>query len=277
MYLDYWRLASKPFEPGSLGPTGDADWYYPCESHEGALSKLRYAAEGGRGAAALAGPSGVGKSLIISRLAAQVAGPQRPVVRLAFPQMSGRDVLVYLAEKLGAPALPNGTGSVEESVRRLEGLAEAGAASGQQPLVVIDEAHLLEDAGVFETLRLLMNFESAGRPAWTLLLVGQMGLLSGVSRWPNLDERLAVKTLVRGFTADETAEYVTQRLFAAGASRELFSQAAMQRLHALAGGVARRINRLADLSLVVGMAEGVAEIGAAQLEAVHRELVTVGS
>jgi general secretion pathway protein A len=277
MVLDYWQLAANPFESTPLGPGGDADWYYPCEAHEGALAKLRYAIEAGRGAAALAGPSGVGKSLVVARLAAQVAGEQRPVLRLAFPQMSGRDLLAYLAERLDAPCLTPATGSVEESVRRLEALAEQNSSTGSQPLVVIDEAHLLEDAGAFETLRLLMNFESAGRPAWTLLLVGQMGLLSGIARWPGLDERLAVKTLVRGFTAGETAEYVTQRLFAAGASRDLFSREGLQRLHALTDGVARRINRLADLALVVGMADGSAELGPVQLDAVHRELVTVGS
>jgi general secretion pathway protein A len=289
MILDYWQLAANPFDSSPLGVGGDSDWYYPCEAHEGALAKLRYAVEGGRGAAALAGPSGVGKTLVVARLAAQIAGEHRPVIRLAFPQMSGRDLLAYLAERLGAPpsgvlsgistGTPTGspTGTVEESVRRLESLAELGATTGSQPLVVIDEAHLLEDAGAFETLRLLMNFESAGRPAWTLLLVGQMGLLSGIARWPGLDERLAVKTLVRGFTASETAEYVTQRLFAAGATRDLFSREGLQRLHSLSDGVARRINRLADLALVVGMADGAAEVGPAQLEEVHRELVTVGS
>ena len=36
MYLNYWQLASKPFEPCST-----KDTFFPCESHEAALLKLR--------------------------------------------------------------------------------------------------------------------------------------------------------------------------------------------------------------------------------------------
>ena len=32
MYLNYWQLASKPFEPCAVGGT-----FFPCESHEAAL------------------------------------------------------------------------------------------------------------------------------------------------------------------------------------------------------------------------------------------------
>ena len=104
-----------------------------------------------------------------------------------------------------------------------------------------------------------------------------MGLLSSVARKPALDERLDVKTLVRGFTAEETAAYVACRLAAAGATRELFTAEALQQLHTLTGGYARRINRLGDLALLVGFADGRPVISPAEIDAVHRELVTVGA
>lgn len=277
MYLDYWQLAAKPFEP----TTADGSFYYPGEAHEGALSKLLYAVQQGRAAAALAGPSGVGKTLLINRLAQQLEATGDERVRLihaVFPEMSSRDLLAYLAERLGAPAVAsNSTGSLEESVRRLEALAEANGDSGERQLIVIDEAHLLEDCGALETLRLITNFRAGGQAAFTLLLVGQMGLLSAVSRKPTLDERLGVKTLLRGFTAEETAAYIRHRLAAAGASRELFTTPALQQAHALSGGYARRIDRLGDLALVVGFANRRPEIGPDELESVHRELVAIGS
>ena len=40
-------------------------------------------------------------------------------------------------------------------------------------MLVIDEAHLLDGVQTFEALRLLLNFEPGGKPALTLLLVGQ--------------------------------------------------------------------------------------------------------
>lgn len=274
MYLDYWQLAAMPFDPGGA----EGAFYYPGEAHEGALSKLLYAARQGRAAAALAGPSGVGKTLLVNRLASQLADDGVRLVHAVFPEMSSRDLMAYLAERLGAPAVSaSPTGSVEESVRRLEALADANARSGERQLVVIDEAHLLEDCGALETLRLVTNFRAGSKAAFTLLLVGQMGLLSAVARKPTLDERLDVKTLLRGFTADETAAYVRHRLAAAGATRDVFSEPALKQLHVLSGGYARRIDRLCDLALVVGFAEQKPQVGPGELDAVHRELVAVGA
>lgn len=277
MYLDYWQLAAKPFEP----TTADGAFYYPGEAHEGTLSKLLYAVQQGRSAAALAGPSGVGKTLLVNRLAKQLAatGDDRSrLIHAVFPEMSSRDLLAYLAERLGAPAVTsNAGGSLEESVRRLEALAEENAASGARQVIVIDEAHVLEDCGALETLRLITNFRAGDAAAFTLLLVGQMGLLSAVSRKPTLDERLGVKTLLRGFTAEETGAYIRHRLAAAGANRELFTAEALQQAHSLTGGYARRIDRLGDLALVVGFASKRPQIGPEELNSVHRELVAVGS
>ena len=95
MYLDYWQLTAKPFEP-----TADPAAFYSCETHEAAVLKLRYAVENRRGAVVLAGPGGVGKTMLAQMLRAELADTFSPQVHLVFPQMSSRDLLVYLAEQL---------------------------------------------------------------------------------------------------------------------------------------------------------------------------------
>ena len=110
-----------------------------------------------------------------------------------------------------------------------------------------------------------------------LVFVGQMNLVSAVGRLPSLEERIAVKALVRSFTVEETAEYVRHRLTAAGASREIFTPDGIEALHYLGHGVARQINRLADLALLVGYADELPRLAAAQIEAVSEELVTIGA
>jgi general secretion pathway protein A len=270
MYLDYWQLTEKPFEP-LANPAA----FYSCESHEAAVLKLRYAVENRRGAVVLAGPGGVGKTMLVQLLRAELAEMFSPRAQLVFPQMSTRDLLVYLAEQLGAPPCDPPRHTVEESVRRLEALLDHNARLGRHAVIVIDEAHLLEDCGALETLRLLLNFEVEGRPTLTLLLVGQMGLISAISRLPSLDERVAVKTLLRSFTLEETTGYVKHRLQVAGAMREVFSNDAVEALHYLSQGVARKINRLADLALLVGFADGLSILTARQVEAVSDELVTL--
>jgi general secretion pathway protein A len=270
MYLDYWQLATKPFEPSA-----DRASFYPCESQQAALLKLRYAVENRRGAALLAGPPGVGKTMLVQLLRGELAEAFRPQAHLVFPQMSSRDLLVYLAEQLGAPPADPPRHTIEESVRRLEFLLEQNASRGRHAVVAIDEAHLLEDCGVLETLRLLVNFEHAGRPTLTLLLVGQMGLISAVGRLPCLEERIAVKSIVRSFTAEETASYVRHRLKMAGAGREIFAPDALEALHYLGHGTPRQINRLGDLALLVGFADRLPRLAAEHIEAVSEELVTI--
>jgi type II secretory pathway predicted ATPase ExeA len=272
MYLDYWQLATKPFEPGT-----DRAAFYPCEAHEAARLKLRYAVENRRGAVVLAGPAGVGKTMLVQLFRGELAESFQPQVHVVFPQMSSRDLLVYLAEQLGAPPAEPPRHTIEESVRRLEFLLQQNAQRGRHAVVVIDEAHLLEDCGALETLRLLLNFEVAGQPTLTLLLVGQMSLVSAVGRLPSLEERVAVKTLVRSFTFEETAAYVRHRLQSAGAAREIFTPDALEALHYLGRGTARQINRLGDLALLVGFADKLPRLTAQQIEAVCEELVTIGA
>ncbi|MCC7473871.1 MAG: AAA family ATPase [Pirellulales bacterium] len=272
MYLDYWQLAKKPFEPAA----GRAN-FFPCESHEAALLKLRYAVESRRGAALLAGPAGVGKTLLVQLLLHELGNSFSPRTQIVFPQMCSRDLLVYLAESLGAPPVEPARHSIEESVRRLETLLRANAAAGQHAVVVIDEAHLLEDCGSLDTLRLLLNFEGPTGPPLTLVLLGQMSLISAIGRAPCLEQRIAVKALVRSFTVEETADYVRHRLNAAGATRELFAPDALESLHYLGQGIARQINRLADLALLVGFADSLPRLSAEQIEAVSEELVTLST
>ncbi len=272
MYLDYWQLTTKPFEPCS-----DRAAFYPCEAQEAALLKLRYAVENRRGAALLAGPAGVGKTMLVGLLRSSLAESFRPLVHLVFPQMSSRDLLVYLAEQVGAPPADPPRYTIEESVRRLQFFLQQNAKQGRHAVVVIDEAHLLEDCGALETLRLLLNFEHAGHPSLTLLLVGQMGLVSAAGRLPSLEERIAVKTLVRCFTSEETAAYVRHRLKASGASREIFTPDALEALHYLTHGAPRQINRLGDLALLVGFADRLPRLAATQIEAVSEELVAIAA
>jgi general secretion pathway protein A len=272
MYLDYWQLATRPFEPAV-----DRTAFYPCEAHEAALLKLRYAVENRRGAALLAGNAGVGKTMLVQLLLNELPDVCRPRTQVVFPQMSSRDLLVYLAEQVGAPPADPPRHTIEESIRRLEFLLRQNTKQGRHTVVVVDEAHLLEDCGALETLRLLLNFEEAGRPALTLLLVGQMGLVSAVGRMPSLEERIAVKTLVRAYTAEETAAYVRHRLKAAGATRDIFTADAIEALHYLGHGTARQINRLGDLALVVGYADRLPRLTAEQVEAVSEELVAISS
>ncbi len=147
--------------------------------------------------------------------------------------------------------------------------------AGRHAVIVIDDAQDLADTGALETIRLLLNFEHGATAAWTVLLVGQPSLLPVLDRMPELDERMAVKCLLRRLTLEESISYVHHRLQAAGARLEIFDSAALETVHHLALGVPRRINRLCDLALLIGFAEERTHLGSEQIEAIAEELVAV--
>jgi len=271
MYESYWNLTQKPFEN-----TPDPRFYYPGESHQSALLKLRYAVENGRGGALLAGPSGSGKTLLLNMLREGLDEEFTPFVHLVFPQMTPAELLAYLADKLAGSEKRDGhPAGVSGSVQRIERFLAENAREGRHAVVAVDEAHLIDDAESFEALRLLLNFSPDGGQGMTLLLVGQTGLLPTMERMPQLEERLAVKSLLRPFCETETAGYVAHRLKVAGATRAVFEPEATPALWALSRGVARRINRLCDLALLIGYAEERRTLSAEHLEAVSEELVAV--
>lgn len=265
MYLNYWQLASRPFSAAA-----EVDRYYPSEAHQGALLKLRYALQTHGGGAVLAGPSGTGKTLLVELLKQQ-AGESAAIVHLVFPQLSPSDLVTFMAEEL--ERLANRSAARETlPIRRLEQSLRALHDEGRQAILIVDEAQVLEATGCWETLRLLLNFQAAGRPLASLLLVGQLPLLTALDRAFQLDERLGLRCLLRAFSPDETAAYVEHRLRAAGAARTIFTADALSAIHYLTQGLPRRINRLGDLCLLVGFAEELAMIDAPTVESVAAEL-----
>jgi len=270
MYESYWQLKQKPFDNAT-----DPRFYYPGESHQAALLKLRYAVENRRGGALLTGVSGSGKTLLANMLRQSMGDDVQPFVRIVFPQMPCHELLGYLADQLMGLDQTSREPNVQQSVWRIEQFLAENSRQGRHAVVIVDEAHLIADSPTLEALRLLLNFESGGAPPLTLILAGQTALLPTLDRTPQLEERLGVKCLIRPLTEKETAEYVSHRVKVGGATQTIFEPDAMPTLHALTHGVARRINRLCDLALLIGFAEERKTLGVSHLEAVSQELVAV--
>ncbi len=269
MYESYWQLNERPFSAAS-----DPEFYYPGESHQGALLKLRYALENRDGGALLVGPAGLGKTLIVHTLLDGLPESLSPRMHLVFPQLDHRELLAYVAAQLtGSPA--NETTSCDVSVRRIEQFLVANSQAGRHAVLVVDEAHLLIDDGLFETLQLLLNFQVDGRAGISLLLVGQPTLLPALERNTGLEQRLGVKCLMRPLLLEETVSYVVHRLQVAGCQQEIFQSDALEAIHEFSCGIPRRINRLCDLALLIGFAEQRTTIDRERLHAVSHELIAV--
>jgi MSHA biogenesis protein MshM len=248
VYEAHFGLRRRPFVE-----TVDPSAYVPLRTREAALRRLRFGLEAGGGAVLAYGPPGAGKTILARRLAAMRGGP---AVILPFPALAPEELLAWLADELGAPndPAPGRAGSI----RRLRGALEQAAARGARPLLVVDDAHLL-DPETLETLRLLLNFASDGSPDLAVALVGGTELLLRLPA--SLGDRLAGRCLVGVLEEEESAAYLHGRLAGAGAARDLFDPEALPMLHHAADGLPRRLNRLAETALLIAYEREADRVG----------------
>lgn len=275
MYERHWQLTGRPFENWC-----DHRFYYASAPHEAALLKIRYAIEHRRSAIALCGDSGMGKTMLIDLLVDQLPEFCAPVARIVFPRLPADQLLGYVADELTGQEQGEGDSPLQ-SLRRIEHFLRENVAAGRQSLVIVDEAHLLSAEQPLEILRLLLNLRTEiqdAESAWTMVLVGDSPLLGLLERNPALDQRLSGKCLLGRLTREQTRAYVANRLQVVGGRIDsIFTPAAIQSLHVRGGGVPRRINRLADLALMVGYGDDLSIIDAPQIESVHQEMITVAA
>jgi len=269
MYETYWGLSRPPF-PAAIEP----DAFVGCLPHQTALLKLRYCVESRLGAAALTGDIGSGKTTLAMQLARELPEPFGPFIHVVFPRMGPAELMAWLAVELGADEqlLEQSGAGVESVLRPLQDQLAAWTARGRHPVLLIDEAHLLDNSRVLETLTLLLNFRTPPGIDFTLMLVGQTALSGILTRVPHLGNRLALSAQLRPLSHDETVDYVSARLAAAGCDREPFAADALATIHTLSGGLPRTIHRLCDLSLLVGYADGLDPIRGSHVHEVAIEL-----
>ena len=275
MYVSFFGLAQPPF---SIAP--DPRYLFMSERHREALAHLLYGVGGGGGFVLLTGEIGAGKTTVCRCFLEQVpAGCQ--VAYIFNPKLTAVELLQSVCDEFAVvvPWSAPGPASVKPYIDALNRHLLAAHAQGRQCVLVIDEAQNLSPE-VLEQLRLLTNLETSERKLLQIILIGQPELRRQLAA-PDL-QQLAQRVIARyhlgALTAPETAAYVAHRLAVAGHSGALpFDAAALRRLHALTGGVPRRINLLADRALLGAYAEGRAEVGRRIVDRAAAEVFEAGA
>ena len=134
-------------------------------------------------------------------------------------------------------------------------LAAEHAERGRSPVVLIDEAHLLDNQQM-EAVRMLTNHDMDSGAPFAAVLIGQptlrqrlrLGVLAA------LDQRISVRYTLAGMNPTETTDYITHHLKIAGRTDTLFSANAVNLIHNASRGYPRAVNNLAVNALTAAFA-----------------------
>ena len=261
MYLDHFGLREPPFRI-----TPHTEFFFAGANRGATLDALIYAITHDEGIVKVSGEVGSGKTMLcrvlLERLPANVV-----TIYLAIPSLSRDDLLFALAEELRLP-VPAAARSAQ-IIRLLQEHLIQLYAKGHQVVVLIDEAHVMP-LETLEEIRLLSNLDSNQHKLLQLVMFGQPELNDILARHDmrQLKERITHNFTLGPLGRADTAEYIDFRLRAAGyKGAHIFAPAALNLLASASQGLTRRINILADKSLLAAYAAGRHEVGPEEAKA----------
>ncbi len=205
-----------------------------------------------RGIALVSGESGAGKTVAVRAAVAALDQARHRIIYVANPTTGARGLCHHLVTCLGGvPRFQNAALFPQAA----EALVAENIERGRQPVLVIDEAHLL-DHNQLELVRMLTNLDMDAASPLAVILVGQptlhrklkLGVLAA------LDQRVTARYTIDGMTSPETASYLRHHLSLAGRSDTLFSDDAAALIHQTSRGYPRAANNIAVQALVAAYA-----------------------
>jgi type II secretory pathway predicted ATPase ExeA len=202
----------------------------------------------------ITGEVGTGKTVAARAALAGLDPTRHTVIYIGNPATGVRGIHHHIVTSLGGrPA--HGTATL--TAQAYDVLAGEAAERGRTPVLIIDEAHLL-DHGQLESIRMLTNHDMDSKTPFATVLLGQptlrrmikLGVLAA------LDQRIAVRYHMTGMTPEETGSYIRHHLQLAGRDGELFSDDAIGQVHEAARGKPRAVNNLAIAALIASYVTG---------------------
>jgi type II secretory pathway predicted ATPase ExeA len=207
----------------------------------------------------LSGESGIGKTTAIHAALYDLPTNKYSVIYLGQDQ-DGSNLTRRLAHSLGLqPKMSRKHTWMQIGQLLADNLIE----QGKTPIVVIDEAHLLDDA-TLEDLRLLTNNDFDRTSPLSLILLGQLPLRTRLKSPGSeaLSQRLRFRYALEGFTHDETAAYIKHHLRLAELSEDLFAPDAVKSIFLGSRGILREINNYCTLCILKAQSLSLSKIDA---------------
>lgn len=251
MYEQHFGFQGMPF---SASP---ADWkFFQSESTSAVIPNVLHSLQSNSGVAVVTGPEGVGKTVLLHRVQAELARQGQAIILPATSLRSADDLYICIRRSLktlDGQTVSGGSGRWEV-VERLQGSVEFWGPIG----LLVDDAQLLTPE-LFGELQFLLEQRSSSQTLCRLLLAGTHGLEETLAQ-PALSgfaQRIRTFGFLQPLRLAESVEYLRSRLSHVGGDiADCFAGDAVEAIVEAADGSPRCLDVLADESLLVAFHNG---------------------
>jgi len=244
MFESFYGLSRTPFTRDI--PTNALYASIPLEE---TMGRLDYAAQR-QWFAVVTGDCGTGKTTTIRRFSEQLSPARFTVLYISDSKLTPRHFYKGLLEQLGCESKFYRGDAKRQLHREIEVMRGIHSLS---PVVVVDEAHLL-DKEMLEEVRFLLNFKMDAQSPMTLILVGQNELWDRLSlqAYAAIRQRIDVQCKLQHYDRAQTESYIHSHMAYAQVERDIFSSGAIDEIYRFSGGAARLINKACTHCLMYG-------------------------
>jgi len=264
MYLDHFGLKESPFK---ITPV--TDFFFPGANRAEILDALLYAITDSEGIIKVTGEVGSGKTMLC-RMLLERHPDTVEAVYLANPSLSREEMLYAIADGLNL----NLEGQrVNVILQTLQNHLELKISQGKRIVILVDEAHAMP-LETMEELRLLYNLQVGNHKLLHIVLFGQPELNDKLSQ-PNmrqLKDRIVHHFSMLPLSQNIIESYLLFRMRTAGYRGPTpFSIAAAALIGKASQGLMRRVNILADKSLLAAFVENTHNVEVRHVQAAIRD------
>lgn len=244
MFEEFFGLSATPFTRDI--PVKNL---FMTEQQSEIQARLEYAAQM-QWFALLTGDCGSGKSTLIRKFAKEIDGNGYKVLYLSDSQLTPRHFYNGLLEQLGAQGKfyrGDAKRLLHHEIELMRGI------QGLKPVVIVDEAHLL-DREMLEEIRFLLNFKIDSVSPMALILVGQSEIRDKLNKqiYLAVNQRVNLKSHISYLDESQTKAYILHHLRYAGSVSDIFSDNAVSEIYRYSSGSPRLVNKACIHCLMYG-------------------------
>lgn len=255
MDLAYWGFSHWPFQRHRLGG-GSAIG----ASQEEALARLLFVVDERRHCGLLTGAAGTGKSRLFRMISDYARRQGHLCVDVNADGMGADELASRIADQLLVEPGSESPSIVWSGIQR----RLVSQALVHQPVVLLIDHPDHSECG--PALRRLLGLADSVDAPLTMLISSRTLALGA-----DLMDQMELIVDLASWSQQETAQFISESLGTAGATKQIFSREAIAIVQEVSQGVPAQVNRICDLALIAAMGDDRHEVDAALVQAAIAE------